>query len=316
MPDKPLLLRSGVNFTNRAELKYARSVHLVNELRGRIDEWSAAETLFTRVNQVDPHTVELRLVIRREPPIDEWSLILGDALHNLRSVLDTLIWAVATLDGREPNTPSQVAFPLTDSETDWNNSVRTLESIPEEVLARIRLLQPWVQGVKRDDSMIWLLHRFDIVDKHRGLISGAIHFRQLSLGGFDLRLDPVAPISEVSHTITMREQPTRLEHDAVLATFHSDVNTLNPDPSYLGKVWVQFALATDDGRHVLIDSFLSDVIARTREWIDLICAGEVHAKALKEARDSSGTNAIYGFTNEEGEQVITQIPFAPAKEGS
>ncbi len=91
--DRERVLSAGVNFTNRPpELKYARAVHLANELRGRIDEWSASETLLARLHQIDDHTIQFRLEVRSRPPIDEWSLILGDALHNLRSVFDTAIW--------------------------------------------------------------------------------------------------------------------------------------------------------------------------------------------------------------------------------
>lgn len=59
---------AGVDFTNRGELKYARAVHLANELRGRIDEWSAAETLLARIEQVDDHTFEFKAVVKRRQP--------------------------------------------------------------------------------------------------------------------------------------------------------------------------------------------------------------------------------------------------------
>jgi hypothetical protein len=310
------ILRSGINFTNRAELKYARAVHLVNELRGRIDEWTAAETLIATVHQIDPHTVELRLGIRREPPIDEWSLILGDALHNLRSVLDTLVWAIATLDGAKPKNPGQVTFPLTNNEDDWNKRIASLESVPPPLLDRIRQLQPWRHGVERTDSMLWLLHRFDIVDKHTGLISGALHFKQLSLGEFDLNLEPQETALSAKPTILMKEQPVEMEQGAVLASFHCDSHSMRPDPNYLGKVWVQFALATEDDRRVLIDAFLADVLSRTREWIDIICAGEMHAKALKEARTTVGANAIFGDLDEEGNARMKIFRFEPETSSS
>lgn len=303
------LLRSGINITNRAELKYARAVHLANELRGRIDEWSAAETLRARINRVDDHTIEFRMVVRREPPIDEWSLILGDALHNLRSTFDTLMWAMATLDGAEPKTPTRVTFPLTKDEADWEERIKTLESVPRPYLERLKQLQPWVDGVERDESMLWLLHRFDIADKHKGLISGALHFRQLSAGGLELNFEPPATAAQAKATMTMLENPARLESDAVLTTIRCDTHTLNPDPDYMATVSVQFALATDDGRHVLLDRFLGDVISRTRQWLDLIYGGELHAKALKQARESTVPNVMMGYEDESGELHVTHLPF-------
>ncbi len=153
------VLSAGVNFTNRPEMKFARAVHLANELRGRIDEWSASETLLARLHQIDDHTIQFRLETLTPPPIDEWSLILGDTLHNLRSVFDTVIWALATLDGAEPKTPTQVTFPLTADQDEWRKRSRALESVPSVFLKRIRDLQPWAQDSERDDSLLWLLGR-------------------------------------------------------------------------------------------------------------------------------------------------------------
>lgn len=38
--------------------------------------------------------------------------------------------------------------------------------------------------------MLWLLHRFDIVDKHQRLISGALHLKQLSTAKLELNFEP------------------------------------------------------------------------------------------------------------------------------
>lgn len=302
------VLRSGVNFTNRAELKYARAAHLANELRGRIDEWSAAETLLARIHRVDEHTIEFRMVVKREPPIDEWSLILGDALHNLRSAFDTLIWALATIDGAQPKMPTQVTFPLTKSERDWNARVATLESVPAVFLERVKRLQPWVDGVERDKSMLWLLHRFDIVDKHRGLISGALHFKQLSTAGLELNFEPAETAKEARPAYAIQKDPIRAEPETVLTTMSCATHTIHPDPDYLAKVWVQFRLDWDAERGVFLDSFLNDIFSRTREWLDRIYGGELYAKSLILARQSTGAAVTMGYEDESGELRITHLP--------
>lgn len=303
------ILQPGVNFTNRAELKYAHAAHLSNVLRGRIDEWWAAETLLARIHQVDAHTIEFRLVVKREPPIDEWSLILGDALHNLRSVFDTVIWGLATLDGAEPRNPGQVGFPVTLDEADWNRRIRSLESVPKVYLDRIRALQPWVESVDRSETMLWLLHRFDIVDKHQGLISGFLHFKQLSTAGLELNLEPANTAASAQPTISIRESPIQLTDDVVLTTFHCATHTLNPDPKYLAKVWVQFSIETEDRRRVLINKFVGDLLSRTREWLDRIYGGDVYAKGLIAARTAADVAAAtFGYKDEEGNTHITQLP--------
>lgn len=302
------VLRPGVNFTNRGELKYARSVHLANELRGRIDEWSAAETLLARIHQVDEHTIEFRMVVRREPPIEEWSLILGDALHNLRSAFDNIIWALANLDGAKPKAPTQVTFPMTRDEAEWDRRVGTLESVPSVYLERVRNLQSWVDGVERDESMLWLLHRFDIIDKHQGLISSALRFKKLSTAGLQLNYEPAETAAQARPSYSLHKTPIRAEQDAILTTIHCATHAIRPDPEYVAKVAVQFALDWGDHRTLLLDSFLGDVLSRTRQWLDRIYGGELFAKSLILARESKGPSITMGYEDEDGELHLTQLP--------
>lgn len=302
------LLRPGVDFTNRAELKYARAVHLANELRGRIDEWSAAETLFARVHQADPHTVEFRLMVRREPPIEEWSLILGDALHNLRTAFDNVVWALATIDGASPLQPKQVTFPITKNEQDWKGRIRSLESIPADLLDRLRALQPWADGVDLHESLLGLLHDFDIIDKHRGLIASSLHFKRLLISGIDLGLDSISGLAEGTLTYTTLKTPVPIKDDVVLTTIHSRTQTLRADPAYLARVDVQFALAPDTSRILLLDSFVGDLVARTREWLDRIYGGETYAKGLIASRQATSPSVSFGYLDEHGMPHITQLP--------
>lgn len=304
------LVRAGVDFTNRGELKYARAVHLANELRGRIDEWSAAETLLARIEKVDDHTFEFRAVVKREPPIDEWSLILGDALHNLRSAFDNVMWALAHLDGAKPKVPTQVAFPLTRDVLDWDKRIQTLESIPAIFLDRIKKLQPWIDGGERDDNMFWLLHKLDIADKHQGLISGALHLTKLSTPGLEMNLQPEVSVAEAQLSYSIQEQPIRIAPETVLTRVHSDTHKLNPDPEYLAKVWVQFVLDWGESRILLLDAFLGDVLSRTREWLDRIYGGDLYAKALILSRQSSGPAVIFGYEDEDGSVRMTQLPMS------
>jgi hypothetical protein len=38
----------------------------------------------------------------REPPTQEWSAIVGDVVHNLRSALDHLVWQLTLANGHTP----------------------------------------------------------------------------------------------------------------------------------------------------------------------------------------------------------------------
>lgn len=302
------LLRPGVNFTSRGELKYARAVHLANELRGRIDEWAAAETLLARPHQVDEHTIEFRLVLRREPPIEEWSLILGDALHNLRSVFDNVVWALATIDGATPKHPQQVTFPVTRDQADWNLRARSLESIPTKLLERLRLVQPWTTGTARDESLLWLLHRFDITDKHQGLIAASLHLKRLLVGGFEIGQDSVDALDASPLAYEIRKTPVPFEDDAQLLTIRSTSQTLVAEPDYRARVDAQFAVAPDAEHIVLLDSFIGDLVARTREWLDLLYGGVNYAQHMIAARQVTGAAVSFGYLDEDGAPRLTQLP--------
>jgi hypothetical protein len=38
----------------------------------------------------------------REPPVEEWGVIIGDVVHNLRSALDHLVWQLTLANGNIP----------------------------------------------------------------------------------------------------------------------------------------------------------------------------------------------------------------------
>lgn len=307
-PSEPLL-RSGINFTNRAEMKYARAVHLANELRGRIDEWSASETLVAELHQVDIHCVEFRVVVKAPPPIDEWSLVLGDTFHNLRGALDAVVWGLATLDGAEPTKPARVAFVVTKNQTEWDQQVKSLESVPAVYLERLRRLQPWADGSTREDSLLWLLHRLDIVDKHRALISGKLRLERVDTGSLDLKMVPEETATGSNLVYEMQRMPVEIENGMMALRIRSVTHTLHPDPGQIATLTPSFSLVSEDGREVFLTKFLGDVISQMREWLDRLMGGDVFALAKKEARQSSGATAVSGYLDESGNVRILSASF-------
>lgn len=301
------LMRPGVNFTTRAELKYARATHLANELRGRIDEWSAAETLVARIVRVDEHTVEFRMVARSLPPIDEWSLILGDALHNLRSGFDNLVWALATANGSVPKVPGRVMFPITRTEAEWKARLRHLETVDPVFIERIRKLQPWAEQLAYDESLLGLLHHFDGVDKHRGLIAGQPHFRSLMLAGLDWNY-PQGTQLPVDLTYETRQTPVAIADDMLLMTVRCATTSLRPDPEFLAKVDTQFFIAWDELRVLPMEIFMGDLLAGTRSWLDRLYGGDRYAAILAESRKADRASAVTVSEKAGGGWEILSIP--------
>ena len=91
-------------------------------------------------------------------------LILGDAVHNLRAVLDHIAAALVRANGQ---TKTDI-FPICDSESrfqDWG--MRRIKRMSPADQERIRFIKPYLGG--RD--LLWALHQLDITDKHKLLIT-------------------------------------------------------------------------------------------------------------------------------------------------
>lgn len=98
------------------------------------------------------------------PPI-EWSILVGEILHHLRSVLDQLIWQLMLASGRQPD--SKTEFPICESAPKLQ-SAKVMKYLDPVSLAVINELKPYLGG----NDLLWKLHRLDITDKHRHLILG------------------------------------------------------------------------------------------------------------------------------------------------
>lgn len=109
------------------------------------------------------------------PPL-EWSLIVGDYVHNLRSALDNLMWQLALLtsggpepirfDGKTAD-PRQIQFPISDTlEKYVNAQVRAY--VDAKYMAAIQDFQPY-HGRYIDPlgSPFLRLHALSNTDKHR-----------------------------------------------------------------------------------------------------------------------------------------------------
>ncbi|MBO1768248.1 hypothetical protein [Allobranchiibius sp. GilTou38] len=153
-----------------ADAKLARAQQHRHDLVGRIAAWAGTSPPKYDGNIADDRlSYEVRVQMRHSPPLEEWSLILGDALHNLRSALDVLVWSLAeveTLSGKEQK---RLMWPVVVERESWvDAAARSLPAVPADVVARIEECQPfnWPESQREQDGLL-LLHRLDIQDKHR-----------------------------------------------------------------------------------------------------------------------------------------------------
>ena len=98
------------------------------------------------------------------PPVIEWSLVVGDAVHNMRCTLDHLAYALAVKNSGGTKRPSRrTAFPIFEERNAKNFRNLTAEIEPE-ARNEIERLQPY--GRK---NSLWVLAELSNSDKHHKL---------------------------------------------------------------------------------------------------------------------------------------------------
>jgi hypothetical protein len=94
---------------------------------------------------------------------EDFPLIIGDAIHNLRSALDHLTWDVVSPHG--PPRPGDVQFPFCRQADAFEGALshRQIHLTGEKTIEKFRSLKPYPGG----DDVLYALHQLDIADKHQ-----------------------------------------------------------------------------------------------------------------------------------------------------
>jgi hypothetical protein len=155
--------------------KLERAKVQVEALTEAISGWGARSPITTR-GELREGRLGFRLIVEDfvEPPITiQWGLLVGECVHNLRSALDNLAFALARLRCDPPPKPSQISFPLFSDKTLFKKKARTtLEQLPDGAVRLIESIQPFnrdgssAMGSPESDSLV-LLQWLNNADKHR-----------------------------------------------------------------------------------------------------------------------------------------------------
>jgi|SRR5580700_633676 hypothetical protein len=153
------------------ELKVERAKLHAEALTNSIAEWTRRSPLSAKPEYLADR-LGFRLVLQsfvESPPLESWGLLAGDCVHNLRSALDNLAYALAMLKRDPPADPSGIYFPVfEDAGAFAARARRTLEQLPEDAARLLEAFQPFHRGVEhmQRDALL-LLHHLDRHDKHR-----------------------------------------------------------------------------------------------------------------------------------------------------
>lgn len=155
-----------------AEMLHDRLMHSSNigaALVAEIDDWrQRAEPRGEPTISDDRLSWQVVFRLAAPPPLVRWGLLFGDAIHNMRCVLDNLAWQLALLHG-QPSKPKEIYFPIATTSKAWRDD-RSRKWFGSVVNERLEAVQPFLQhgpgGKSADDPLAWL-QQFDNDHKHR-----------------------------------------------------------------------------------------------------------------------------------------------------
>jgi hypothetical protein len=160
-------------FLDDVVAKFRRAEEHFDTVKGEIRLWQQGHPyrIVKKVNaEATRHTIAVR--IRTHPPLQKWSTIVSDCMHNLRACLDYLVYAVAIEHTRKNPPPNarSLQFPICDSPDLFvKASKRYLptDSISPKISGIIESLQPYKRPYPGLPPILAILRDFDDVDKHR-----------------------------------------------------------------------------------------------------------------------------------------------------
>ncbi len=153
--------------------KMRRALHHMQDFDTRAVQFIYKVSPYRSVVDIDTKTGETVLRLTQDvvqPPVNDWSVIVGDAAHNIISALDHLVCQLSILNGGDAEC-DRTAFPIFDRDSPQIQEMirRRIGTLSESDQQIVRELQPYSRGdldLARADPL-WLLYRMDVIDKHR-----------------------------------------------------------------------------------------------------------------------------------------------------
>ncbi|MDH4329672.1 MAG: hypothetical protein OEV77_14210 [Nitrospira sp.] len=143
-------------------LKLARATKHIAELRAAAEGFLAAQPFAIHPVEETNGDLVWKLRMNRSVPV-EWSAIVGDAVHNMRSSLDLLAWQLVELGGGQPS--RETCFPITASPAANFGATlkRFMSGASPQAMRFVERMRPFAGG----NRTLAQLHTLDVIDKHR-----------------------------------------------------------------------------------------------------------------------------------------------------
>ena len=236
--------------------KLGRVERQINEITSEADRL-CADVHRSIVREVREDLDKQLWVYRGETPDVpvEWSVTLGEILHNLRSALDHLVWQLVLANGQTPGRHS--AFPIATDSRSWKKTKDTLlKGIRPRHVAMIEYLQPYTVGMDLpfDVRMLEAIRDLSNIEKHRHLVVAVIASDGIEENNFE---DNLAEFDELSKRVPLDGEIyfARIETGRILARFNNADMQLTPS----FRVDTRFA---GDAQHLTMGMSIPDLLTK------------------------------------------------------
>jgi hypothetical protein len=158
-------------------LKIERAEKHITELDSRITDFAlVAYELGAKPHAVLPsQTTVFVKTVAPVPP--DFSVIVGDAVHNLRSALDHLMWQLVEAGGGSPNKSTYFRICRDPQGAhQYASAVGSgeIQKIKPGAASILQSVQPYMSG----NDTLWHIHELDRFDKHRTLVTVLNTFKE------------------------------------------------------------------------------------------------------------------------------------------
>lgn len=287
-PANENVLRVGIDVSWYPYMRVERARSLLLSLVAETRGWSRSGAAIGWLRETsDPTRLELYLEVRREPPLDDWSMRVGEAVHHLRASLDGLAWDIAHLNDSAPRNPKVVDFPACSQDEAWSRVTAKngwLASVAGDIVERIRKVQPMTDP----NGFVAQAHRLDIVDKHRGLLGGTGQVAGFRLA--NVTLDGGLEPETLEHRVELVPPGVLLQDGTILA--YMVLNQSMESGGILSNgplpIEVDFVIGEGDESRTLYE-LAHQMPDEALEVIDFVCTGY---EGLKTGEDHKGPRPL------------------------
>jgi hypothetical protein len=216
-----------------AQRKLGRGAKQIKALFEETDAYCDADAYVfeTKRERRAPNEVVCRCYsIERTAPSDEWPLVAGEAIQNVRAALDHSVWAAWRSVRKNTGDGGHTQFIISNDPDGFSRQAWRLKGVPAPVRELMERSQPynrWPEAPERDTLAI--LRDLSNADKHRALavVACAVSFEMVGVGqGVTIENWHVASGKRLGH------DTTEVSSFIAVSDGQSDPMGVAPDFSY------------------------------------------------------------------------------------